>query len=66
VLKDITNINSASGPGTTPFLDWASPTFGTALPSGLQSMASGQTTPASFASSIQSGWVTFQKQRKTQ
>ena len=65
VLDDITKINSATGPGTTPFLDWASPSFGTELPSALQSMASGKTTPAAYASSIQSGWITFQKQRKS-
>lgn len=65
VLEDITKINSASGPGTTPFLDWASPTFGTQLPAALQSMASGKTTPSAFTDSIQAGWVQFQGQRKS-
>jgi raffinose/stachyose/melibiose transport system substrate-binding protein len=65
VLDAITKINSTTGPGTTPFLDWASPTFGTELPSALQSMASGNTTPESFTSSIQSGWTTFHQQRKS-
>jgi raffinose/stachyose/melibiose transport system substrate-binding protein len=65
VLADITKINSATGPGTTPFLDWASPTFGTALPAALQSMASGKTTPQSYTGTIQSSWIDFQKQRKS-
>ena len=59
----LSKIESASGPGTTPFLDWAAPQFTSELPADLQDLASGNTSPASYTSKIQTEWQQFQQQR---
>ena len=64
VLTMVTDVEAAGGAGTTPFLDWATPTLTNELPADLQSLAAGHTSAADFASQIQSNWSSFQQQRK--
>ena len=64
VLAMVTAEEAPGGPGTTPFLDWATPTLTNELPPDLQSLAAGHTSPADFASQIEGDWTAFQQQRK--
>jgi raffinose/stachyose/melibiose transport system substrate-binding protein len=64
VLAMLQPIEAEGGPGTTPFIDWATPTLTNDLPPALQKLASGSDSPDSFTASIQSNWTDFQQQRK--
>jgi raffinose/stachyose/melibiose transport system substrate-binding protein len=63
ILKMLDEIRS--GPGTTPFLDWAAPSFGTDLPTNLQALGTGEITPEEYTKKIQAEWSEFQQQRKS-
>ncbi|WP_344050680.1 ABC transporter substrate-binding protein [Microbacterium lacus] len=57
--------HTQAGPGTFPFLDWAAPQFTTLLPTELQKMAAGQSTPEQYTNLVQSDWESFQQTRKS-
>jgi hypothetical protein len=65
VLTMLTGIQGNGGTGTTPFLDWATPTLSNQLPTYLQGLAAGQMSSSAFTAQVQSDWSTFQQQRKS-
>ncbi len=65
ILALLTPEEAPGGAGTTPFLDWSTPTFTDMLPTYLQNLAAGHTSAAGFTSLVQSQWSTFQQQRSS-
>ena len=64
VLSILTPVQATGGAGSTPFLDWATPSLTSELPAALQKMASGADSPVSFVQTVQGNWTTFHQQRK--
>jgi raffinose/stachyose/melibiose transport system substrate-binding protein len=63
LLAILVKVESPTGAGTTPYIDWAAPTIGNDIPAGLDDLIAGHQTPESFTASIQNDWVTFKQQR---
>jgi raffinose/stachyose/melibiose transport system substrate-binding protein len=64
VLALLAPAEAEGGPGTTPFIDWATPTLTNDLPASLQQLASGGTDATAYLDSIQQKWTAFHDERK--
>lgn len=63
VLKILDRVESPNGPGTTPYINWASPQINNDIYSGLEELIGGTVSPQKYAASIQKDWVQFKSQR---
>jgi raffinose/stachyose/melibiose transport system substrate-binding protein len=63
VLKVLGRVEAPNGPGTTPYINWASPAINNDIYSGLEELIGGTVTPQKYAAAIQKDWVQFKSQR---